>query len=170
MMTPEETPAPLLSEEEQNVLKLVIGHIIPEDPANSLPGANDPAIFLDIFVVDRQQRNVLQQLTAAIITYLPKPVFSIPENELLEALAVYRQEKPTDAQYLQTITALAYYRDKRVLKSIGVDPRPPFPEGYEVEAGDWDLLEPVRQRGEIYVQPDKAFQKKSTSQEELKLQ
>lgn len=167
MMTPEETPAPLLSEEEQNVLMLVIGHIIPEDAANNLPGANDPAIFLDILVVDRQQRNALKQLTAAVTSYLPKPVFSISKDKLFEALAAFREEKPTDAQYLQTITALAYYRDKRVLKSIGIDPRPPFPEGYKVEAGDWDLLEPVRQRGKIYVQPDQAPLNNSSSQEKL---
>lgn len=46
---------------------------------------------------------------------------------------------------LQTVTC--YYQDARVLEAIGLEARPPFPEGYEVPAGDLTLLEPVRRRG-----------------------
>ena len=41
-------------------------------------------------------------------------------------------------------------RSARVLESLGTPPRPPFPEGYEVDQGDWSLLDPVRNRGPIY--------------------
>ena len=44
----------------------------------------------------------------------------------------------------------SYYRDPRVLESLGTPPRPPFPEGYEIQQGDWSLLDPVRARGPIY--------------------
>ena len=42
------------------------------------------------------------------------------------------------------------YRDDRVLRSLGMEPRPPFPKGFEVEQGDWSLLEPVKRRGKLY--------------------
>jgi hypothetical protein len=39
-----------------------------------------------------------------------------------------------------------YYRDDRVLRSLGLELRPPFPKGYGLEQGDWSLLDPVKAR------------------------
>src|ERR1700704_1483527 len=39
-----------------------------------------------------------------------------------------------------------YYRDDRVLRSLGLELRPPFPIGYPLEQGDWSLLDPVKAR------------------------
>jgi hypothetical protein len=45
---------------------------------------------------------------------------------------------------LQRLVLHCYYRDDRVMISLGMEARPPFPKGYEVEQGDWSLLDPVR--------------------------
>ena len=37
-----------------------------------------------------------------------------------------------------------YYRDDRVLRSLGLELRAPFPKGYTLEQGDWSLLDPVK--------------------------
>ena len=37
-----------------------------------------------------------------------------------------------------------------IQRSLGMEPRPPFRKGFEVEQGEWSLLEPVRARGRIY--------------------
>lgn len=37
-----------------------------------------------------------------------------------------------------------------VLRSLDMEPRPPFPKGFAVEQGDWSLLEPVKRRGRLY--------------------
>ena len=47
---------------------------------------------------------------------------------------------------LTRIVLLCYYRDDRVMVSLGLEPRPPFPKGHEIEQGDWSLLDPVRAR------------------------
>ena len=39
-----------------------------------------------------------------------------------------------------------YYRDDRVLRSLNLELRPPFPGGYQLEQGDWSLLDPVKTR------------------------
>jgi len=39
-----------------------------------------------------------------------------------------------------------YYRDDRVLRSLGLELRAPFPNGYTLEQGDWSLLDPVKAR------------------------
>ena len=36
------------------------------------------------------------------------------------------------------------------MASIGMEPRAPFPNGFDVQQGDWSLLDPVRARGKIY--------------------
>jgi hypothetical protein len=40
--------------------------------------------------------------------------------------------------------------DDRVMRSLGMEPRPPFPEGFEMGQGDWSLLDPVRARAKLY--------------------
>ena len=40
----------------------------------------------------------------------------------------------------------AYYRDDRVLLALKLEARPPFPQGYTLEQGDWSLLDAVRRR------------------------
>lgn len=66
--------------------------------------------------------------------------------------AVVEAMRADDSTFLQNLamhTVTCYYQDDRVLTAIGLEPRPPFPKGYEVVAGDTDLLEPVRRRGSI---------------------
>ena len=52
--------------------------------------------------------------------------------------------------YLTRIILQCYYRDDRVMRSLGMEPRPPSPKGVEVEQGDWSLLDPVRARPILY--------------------
>lgn len=43
----------------------------------------------------------------------------------------------------------AYYQHPQVLEGIGEPPRPPFPEGFDVEATDAELLEKLRARRKV---------------------
>ena len=43
-----------------------------------------------------------------------------------------------------------YYRDDRVMRSLGLETRPPFPLGRTLPQGDWSLLDPVRVRPKFY--------------------
>jgi len=52
--------------------------------------------------------------------------------------------------YLERIVLQCYYRDDRVMRSLGLEVRPPFPKGFEVEQGDWSLLDLVRARPKLY--------------------
>ena len=49
-----------------------------------------------------------------------------------------------------TLVMQCYYRDDRVMRAIGMEPRAPFPLGFELEQGDWEMLEPVQRRGKIW--------------------
>ena len=47
---------------------------------------------------------------------------------------------------LTRVVLQCYYRDDRVVRSLGLEPRPPYPKGHVLEDGDWSLLDPVRAR------------------------
>jgi hypothetical protein len=40
-------------------------------------------------------------------------------------------------------------RDDRVLRSLGIDPSPPFPKGHAIEQRDCSLLDAVRNRPQL---------------------
>jgi len=49
---------------------------------------------------------------------------------------------------LETVTC--YYQQDGVIERLGMEPRPPYPKGYQVLPGDLTLLNPVTARGRIY--------------------
>ena len=56
----------------------------------------------------------------------------------------------TAATVLGRVILQCYYRDDRVLQSLGLEARPPFPRGYTLEQGDWSLLDAVRARAKLW--------------------
>jgi hypothetical protein len=45
-----------------------------------------------------------------------------------------------------------YYQQARVVEALGLEARPPHPEGYRMEPNDFALLERVRRRRRLYRQ------------------
>ena len=43
-----------------------------------------------------------------------------------------------------------YYRDDRVMRAVGLEPRAPFPQGHALEQGEWALLDAVRGRPRMW--------------------
>jgi hypothetical protein len=63
-----------------------------------------------------------------------------------EVAARFRQEGGAPLFSLNRVVLLCYYRDDRVMRSLGQEPRSPFPKGHVVDQGDWSLLDSVRKR------------------------
>jgi hypothetical protein len=68
-------------------------------------------------------------------------------KEVVEALGA---KDPDAFRELLTLVARGYYQHPRVLAGIGLEPRPPHPEGYAVEPTDFALLDGVRRGGRRY--------------------
>jgi hypothetical protein len=63
--------------------------------------------------------------------------------------AVAMELRATGGAAVATLTRVVlqcYYRDDRVIRSLGLEPRPPYPKGHVLEDGDWSLLDRVRAR------------------------
>ena len=128
-----------LSPEQLSTLRKVLARMIPASTEYGVPGADDDVIVADIL---QTGRSVLPQLAATL-----DALAGTADEELESSL---RQHHEGTAGVLMALTAQCYYRDDRVMASLDMEPRPPFPEGYEMADGDWSLLEPVRARPPFY--------------------
>jgi hypothetical protein len=126
---------------EQKAIADLVAQIIPASQEFDQPGADDPAILHDILTSGAYLRDRL----AAALTRVSVDTF-------VDAAwaADFRRAYPAEAELLQTLTVQCYYRDERVMRSLKIEVRPPFPVGYIQQPNDFSLLEPVRKRGEIY--------------------
>ena len=136
--------------DRNDILRCVVGHIIPPSAEYGVPGADDPLIFADILRSVGRDLPDLERALLVIDHMAGARLTSLSDEKQAQVLAAFRASEPALAGVVEAVTARCYYRDDRVMASIGVEARPPFPVGYEVEQGDWSLLDPVRRRGKIY--------------------
>ena len=135
-----------LSNDETDDLRCLAAMIIPASPRHGVPGADDKVIFADIlrsFGRDRDAiRTGLAQARAAAggaLDQLDAPARTALADRL-------QAENSPQMAVVTRSGLLCYYRDNRVLLSLGLEPRAPFPKGKVVDQGDWSLLDPVRAR------------------------
>ncbi|MFZ2099722.1 MAG: hypothetical protein WAU86_04075 [Oricola sp.] len=143
-----------LSDLERETLLCIAGHMIPASAEYGIPGADDPAIFADILRSVGRDRPVLGEALRVVSENAGGRLAALSEANRDALLAAFRAGHPALAGVIESVTARCYYRDDRVMASIGMEIRPPFPLGYDVQQGDWSLLEPVRARGKIYRDAD----------------
>lgn len=157
-MTAPTTPVPIqsaaidspLSASQRRSLLAVLGCMIPASDAFEVPGADDPLIVADLL-------NSLKAQAAALITALDRldalcglAFHTLAADAQPQALDDFRRADMKHFALLVTLCVQCYYRDDRVMRSLGMEARPPFPKGFEVPAGDYDLLDPVRARSPIW--------------------
>lgn len=141
---------PALSADERRALRALTGTMIPASARYGVPGADDEAIFADIEASLGRDGDSVRLALAQLGQLAARPFDALPAEERLAVALRLRDEQPALADVLMAVTVRCYYRDDRVMRSIGMEPRPPYPQGHEVEQGDWSLLEPVRARGPIW--------------------
>lgn len=159
------------TEEQQRALVAFAGAVIPASAEHGVPGADDPTIAADILATAGRHREAVAA-TLALHERMANARYgasfadldSTARCTLAEGACRAGFYKELDAQdeaaqaaaqrTLTSIVVQCYYRDDRVMLSLGMDARPPFPEGFEVQESDWSLLDPVKRRGKIYRDAD----------------
>ena len=129
----------MFSADELQTLRTIAGLIVPPSVAYEVPGADDEVVFADIAATAAGSREEVRR-AAAYAQSLEGPL-----AEHVEDLQVN-----PDIVAFTAITLQCYYRDDRVMQSLGMEARAPFPKGFEVAQGDWSILESVQQRGKIW--------------------
>jgi hypothetical protein len=135
-----------LTQRQCDDLRVVAGMIIPASDAYKVPGADDVAVQADI-------RKTLGRDTSPVVAALDhlarlagKPLAELEPARRDEVATEFRASGGAAAAALVRVVLQCYYRDDRVLRSLGLELRAPFPQGYVLEQGDWSLLDPVKAR------------------------
>jgi hypothetical protein len=135
-------------------LRRIAGLMVPASTEYGVPGADDSAIFADIVRSLGRDRDAVRE-ALAMLREVPGGDFAGLDEAKAEAAAMLLLGREIPA-----VTALGravlqcYYRDDRVMRALGLEPRPPYPKGHLLEQGDWSLLDVVRGRPRMWRDED----------------
>ena len=139
--------------DDLDFLKALLDVVIPPSASGDLPGAG--ALGLSPAVATALRADpALGPLVEAGVQAVREAAFSQHPEGLLGMAPEDRAKVVEDqlASYPFFIMGIlrylypAYYQHPRVLVGIGEQPRPPFPEGFDVDATDAELLEKLLAR------------------------
>lgn len=156
------------SQEQERAIVAFAAALIPASEEYHAPSAGDPAIAQEILAAAKRapaaMAAAVRVLDEAALARHGARFADLDDAARAGLVREAANEKPAADQVargfdpsalagqraLVSIVAQCYYRDDRVLRSLDMEPRPPFPKGFAVEQGDWSLLEPVKRRGRLY--------------------
>lgn len=135
-----------LTAAQQDDLRVIAGMIIPASTEFDVPGADDPAIQADLLATLGRDAPLVCAALDRAASLAGAPLAALdPARCAAVARELHAQSGATVAA-LTRVVLQCYYRDDRVVRSLGLEPRPPYPRGHVLEDGDWSLLDPVRAR------------------------
>ena len=135
-----------LNQAQRDDLRTVAAMIVPASDEYKVPGADDPAIQADILKTLGRDTIVVRQALDHLAKLAGTPLAALDPAKRDAVAKEFRTTGGAAAATLVRVILQCYYRDDRVLRSLGLELRAPFPNGYVLEDGDWSLLDPVKAR------------------------
>jgi hypothetical protein len=135
-----------LTPAQRDDLREIAGMIVPASVEFAVPGADDPAIQADILATLGRDAGLVREALGELARLAGAPLSSLDPARRQAAANALRAKGGAAVATLSRVVLQCYYRDDRVVRSLGLEPRPPHPLGHVLEDGDWSLLDPVRAR------------------------
>ncbi len=135
-----------LTAAQRNDLRTIAAMIVPASDEYKVPGADDPAVQADMLATLGRDTALVAQALDHLARLAGKPLAELEPAKRDVVAQEFRASGGAAAATLVRVVLQCYYRDDRVLRSLGLELRAPFPKGYTLEQGDWSLLDPVRAR------------------------
>jgi hypothetical protein len=131
---------------QRDDLRAVAAMIVPASSKYNVPGADDAAVQADILATLGRDTGMVREALDHLAQLAGMPLANL-DSQRREAVAKqFRASGGMPAATLARVVLQCYYRDDRVVRSLGLELRAPFPKGYPLEQGDWSLLDPVKAR------------------------
>ncbi|KRR22915.1 hypothetical protein CQ14_01095 [Bradyrhizobium lablabi] len=135
-----------LTSAQRDDLRTVAAMIIPASDEYKVPGADDPAVQADMLATLGRDTALVAQALDHLARLASRPLAELDTARRDAVATEFRATGGAAAATLVRVVLQCYYRDDRVLRSLGLELRAPFPKGYTLEHGDWALLDPVKAR------------------------
>lgn len=144
-------PEPVgLTPSELRDLRRLAGIMVPSSTEFRVPGADDAAIFADIVASLGRDLDAVRQALADLQQIADGDFADLDEARAeAAAMAVLERSGPVTVGLGRAVLQ-CYYRDERVVRALGRQPGPPFPQGHLLEQGDWSLLDIQRGRPRMW--------------------
>ena len=139
-----------LSPAQRRDLRRVAGIMIPGSEEFSVPSAEDAAIFDDILRSLGRDRDGVRAALTKLAAQAGGGFADLDDTRQEAVASAFLTNNAPEATVLGRVILQCYYRDDRVVRSLGLEPRPPFPKGHALEQGDWSLLDAVRARPKMW--------------------
>jgi hypothetical protein len=143
-----------LNDRQSAILDLVLDMIVPPGADGQLPGAS--AVGVPAYLMARAT-DAMPLIGAELdaLDAQARALYSIDFCALAPAVrqALVNEIRTRDPGFMSRLaleTVTCYYQNARVLEALSLETHPPYPQGFQVIAGDLGLLSPVRRRGKLY--------------------
>jgi hypothetical protein len=136
-----------LTSAQRDDLRTVAAMIVPASEEYKVPGADDLAIQADMLATLGRDTVLVTQALDYLARLAGQPLAELDTAKRDTVAAEFRATGGAAAATLVRVVLQCYYRDDRVLRSLGLELRAPFPKGHVLPEGDWSLLDPVKTRG-----------------------
>ena len=110
--------------------------MIPASDEYNVPGADDAAVQADILATLGRDTDMVRQALDHLARLAGKPLAELDPARRETVAKEFRAGGGTAAATLVRVVLQCYYRDDRVLRSLGLELRAPFPKGHVLEDGD----------------------------------
>ncbi|MEO6782055.1 MAG: hypothetical protein ABI407_12385 [Bradyrhizobium sp.] len=124
--------------------------MIPASAEYGVPGADDALIQADIVATLGRDTEMVSQALDQLAALAGMRFADLDAARRAAVAAEFRASGGAAAATLARVVLQSYYRDDRVVRSLGLELRPPFPKGYPLEQGDWSLLDLVKARPSMW--------------------
>jgi hypothetical protein len=139
-----------LTPAESRDLRCIAGMMIPASSEFDVPGADDAVIFADIIGTMGRDLVHVREALGSLAALAGGSLADLQPARRDTVVMAFRERGGLAAATLSRVILQCYYRDDRVVRSLGLEPRAPFPKGHTLEQGDWSLLDPVRKRPKMW--------------------
>jgi hypothetical protein len=135
-----------LTQAQRDDLRAIAAMIIPASSEYNVPGADDAVIQADILATMGRDTEMVRAALDHLARLAGKPLSELSAASREAVAREFRVGGEAPAATLTRVVLQCYYRDDRVLRSLGLELRAPFPQGYVLAQGAWSLLDPVKKR------------------------
>ncbi len=131
---------------QRDDLRAIAALMISASAEYKVPGADDSTIQADILATLGRDTARVREALDHIARLAGQPLAGLDAERREAVVREFRATGGVAAATLARVVLQCYYRDDRVLRSLNLELRPPFPLGHTLEQGDWSLLDPVKAR------------------------